>query len=94
MVVKAQMLHYQILISNEPARGWKNRFAEKNKVHDKFHHSDHKCAQERFSISGYAMTNRREGTLPSNFESWLYLYVNRDFWGIGDVKEIVNYVNS
>lgn len=42
-----------------------------------------------FSIAGYALTNRRKGLLPSNFEAQLFLCVNRDFWGIQDVKDII-----
>ena len=42
-----------------------------------------------FSISGFALTNRRKGLLPSNFGSQLFLCLNRDFWGIDDVRDIV-----
>lgn len=42
-----------------------------------------------FSIAGYALSNRRKGLLPSNFEAQLFLCVNRDFWGIEDVREII-----
>lgn len=41
-----------------------------------------------FSIAGHAMTNRRKDVLTSNFESQLFLYMNREYWGIHDVEEI------
>lgn len=43
-----------------------------------------------FSIAGYAMTNRRKGILPSNLEAQLFLFMNRDLWGINDIKNIVH----
>lgn len=42
-----------------------------------------------FSISGYALTNRRRGILPHNFESQIFLHVNHGFWSIEDIKQIV-----
>lgn len=41
-------------------------------------------------IAGYAFTNRRMKLLSSNFETLLFWCLNRNFWGIHDVKDIVN----
>lgn len=46
------------------------------------------------SIAGHAMMNRQNGTLPVNFESQLFLYMNREQWGIDDLRKIVNWCNS
>ncbi|KAG7361649.1 hypothetical protein IV203_036750 [Nitzschia inconspicua] len=42
-----------------------------------------------FSEAGYGPNSRRMRTLPSNFESQLFLRTNKSFWGMADINHIV-----
>lgn len=44
------------------------------------------CRERLFSISGHALSNRRSETLPMNFESEIFSYMNDNYWGSDDVK--------
>ena len=44
-----------------------------------------------FSKAGYVMNDRRQSTLPSNFESQIFLHINAAFWGIEDVNELLKH---
>ncbi len=41
-----------------------------------------------FSIAGHAISDRRERILPANFEMYIFLHFNRDFWGLEDVNNV------
>ncbi len=43
-----------------------------------------------FSISEYALDDRRRGNIPANFELQIFLHANLHVWGIDDVSETVN----
>ncbi len=43
-----------------------------------------------FSISGYALDNRRRGIIPANFEKQMFLHANSHVWGIDGVNAAVN----
>ncbi len=43
-----------------------------------------------FSISGYALDDRRRGIIPTNFEIQMFRHANSHVWGIDDVNEAVN----
>lgn len=45
--------------------------------------------EQFFSISEFALTNRRKRLFPSNFESQLFLCMNRDFWNVDNVRQLV-----
>lgn len=42
-----------------------------------------------FSKAGWALSERRSQTLPSNFESQMFLNINRELWGGKDVNDLV-----
>ncbi|KAG7354323.1 hypothetical protein IV203_003679 [Nitzschia inconspicua] len=42
-----------------------------------------------FSEAGYGLNSRRMRTLPSNFESQLYLRTNKTFWGMAEINHIM-----
>lgn len=42
-----------------------------------------------FSKAGYALTDRRRGIQPSNFEAQVYLHVNAHMWGVEDVSNLL-----
>lgn len=41
-----------------------------------------------FSKAGYAFNERRRGILPSNFESQIFLNLNRDLWSAEDIPRL------
>ena len=43
------------------------------------------CCERLFSIAGHALSPRRRGMLPGNFENLIYLNQNREFWGIEEI---------
>ena len=43
-----------------------------------------------FSKAGYAASNRRKSILPVNLESQLFLHVNKSFWRLKEVHEIMS----
>lgn len=42
-----------------------------------------------FSIAGHCLTDKRQRVLPANFESQIFLYVNRNYWGIKEVAQVM-----
>ncbi|KAG7354964.1 hypothetical protein IV203_004320 [Nitzschia inconspicua] len=42
-----------------------------------------------FSEAGYGLNSRRMCTLPSNFETQMFLRTNKTFWGLADINHIV-----
>ncbi|KAG7347831.1 hypothetical protein IV203_016536 [Nitzschia inconspicua] len=42
-----------------------------------------------FSEAGYGLNTRRMRTLPSNFETKMFLRTNKTFWGMADINRIV-----
>ena len=43
-----------------------------------------------FSVAGYALSDRRQGINPSNFEKQLFLHANSHLWGLDELKVIMN----
>ncbi|KAF0706983.1 hypothetical protein AaE_013834 [Aphanomyces astaci] len=42
-----------------------------------------------FSVTKWALTDRRQSMLPSNFEEQMFLHCNAFLWGIDDVKSVM-----
>ncbi len=40
-----------------------------------------------FSKAGYTLNDRRQGTLPANFEAQMFLHANCSLWGPAEVAE-------
>lgn len=48
--------------------------------------------EKLITITGNSLKSRQKGILTSNFESQFFLYVNREFWVLKDVHEIVDQI--
>ncbi len=42
-----------------------------------------------FSVAGNALSDRRQGIFPANFEKQMFLKVNQELWGIDEINEMV-----
>ncbi len=42
-----------------------------------------------FSVAGYALGDRRGRMLLSNFEEQIFLHINKELWGIEDVRDML-----
>lgn len=46
--------------------------------------------ERRYSRPGFALTDYRKAILPSNFESQIFIHVNRHLWNHADASAIVD----